>query len=232
LSYSDETKRGRMTPFWLAGTLLFAAGAQAADTGITDLGNGQYRIGEILIDKPARRFSVTGVVIRDEQPLEYLAVKKDGYKAYESLFELKTSATEFNLACILIGLNAEHAVLPEYHFDPTPVVGDPVAIRIDWEKDGETISTSPEQLFLEGGKKVVSNQWVYTGSLIPPGQPYMAEESGTLIGFVHDKDSIIEHREGIGLGQFGMVSVDKSMAPPRGTAVRVTVSNITPVAGP
>jgi len=227
-----KTDCRRLIAAWLAAAAWLATGAQAADPGIVDLGDGKYRIGEILIDKPARRFSVTGVTIRDTQPLEYLAVKKGGHKAYESLFELDTTATEFNLACILIGLNAENAVLPEYHFDPTPVVGDPVVVSVEWERDGETRRVSPEQLFLEDGEKISSDSWVYTGSFFPPDYPYLAEQSGTLIGFIHDKDSIIEHREGIGLGKFGRVELDKSMAPPIGTPVRVTVGNAAPAAAP
>ncbi|MCG6965448.1 MAG: YdjY domain-containing protein [Chromatiaceae bacterium] len=204
----------------------------AADPAITDLGNGRYQIGEILVDKAARRFTLTGVVIKDQQPLEYLAVKKAGYKAYESMLELNTTATEFNLACILIGLNAEHAVLPEYHFDPKPVQGDPVAISIEWERDGETRTVSPEQLFLDSGKPVESNTWIYTGSFITRENVYLAEEFGPLIGFVHDKDSIIEHRDGIGLGRLGLVEVDKTIAPLLGTPIRVTVTNLTPPASP
>jgi len=58
-----------------------------------------------------------------------------------------------------------------------------------------------------------------------PGKRYLAEEAGTLIGFIHDQDSIIEHRDGIGLGQFGKVAIDRDLLPPMGTAIRIRIEN-------
>ena len=197
-----------------------------ADTPpLVDLGDGRYQMGEILLDKPARWFSVPGRVIRDQPPLEYLAVKKTGHKAYESLFELDTTANEFNVACILIGLDADNAILPKHHFDVEPVQGDAVTVEIEWRLDGGEKIVPAETLFLVDGKPVESSGWVYTGSVILPDKRYLAEEVGTLIGFVHDQDSIIEHREGIGIGRFGEVKINQSAAPPLGTPIHVIVRN-------
>jgi hypothetical protein len=182
-------------------------------------------MGEILIDKQARWFSVPGRVIRDEPPLEYLAVKNAGHKAYESLFELDTTANEFNVACILIGLDAGNAVLPKYHFDPEPVQGDSVAVEIEWGVDEERKTVPAEALFLVDDKPVESSGWAYTGSVILRDKRYLAEEAGTLIGFVHDQDSIIEHREGIGIGKFGEVRINRSLSPPLGAQIRIVVRN-------
>ena len=217
---------------WILVAVLGVSDAWAGGPPITDLGDGRYRLGEILIDKPARTFMLAGVMIKDEPPLEYLAVKKDGQKAYESIFALNTTATEFNIACILIGLQAEHAVLPEFHFDPNPVQGDPGKLEIEWERDGSVKTLAPEQLFLLDGKPTPAATWIYTGSVELSAGDYLAERSGTLIGFIHDQDSIIEHREGIGLGNFGSVQIDKSVAPPVGTVMRLTVTNATPRSGP
>ena len=63
---------------WILVAVLGVSDAWAGGPPITDLGDGRYRLGEILIDKPARTFMLAGVMIKDEPPLEYLAVKKDG----------------------------------------------------------------------------------------------------------------------------------------------------------
>ena len=90
---------------------------------IRDLGDERFQIGNIIVDKAAGKFTVPGKVLRLEPPLEYLAVKKGGAKGYESLLELESSAVEFNLACILIGMSNENITAPQYQFDQAPVAG-------------------------------------------------------------------------------------------------------------
>ena len=69
--------------------------------------------------------------------MEFIAVVQGAVKDYEAVLELNTMAVDFNLACILIGLNPDHAEPPAYHFDPAEAVGDPVDVQIRYELDGE-----------------------------------------------------------------------------------------------
>jgi hypothetical protein len=64
---------------------------------------------------------------------------------------------------------------------------------------------------------------VYTGSLLLNDGQYMADISGTLIGFVHLAESVIEHKQGVGLGNYGSVTVNPQVTPPVGTAIELTV---------
>ena len=105
---------------------------------VEELGNQRYRIGSIKVDKARGSFTVPGAILRDKPPLEFLAVMKAGSKAYERLVELDSSAIEFNLACILIGLDPEKGKAPRFHFDREPVEGDAVQIWVRWERDGKT----------------------------------------------------------------------------------------------
>jgi hypothetical protein len=182
-------------------------------------------LAKIEVDRVARVFVVPGRIIRRDQPLEYLAVKQGGHKAYEAVLELDTSATDFNLACILIGLDGARSTPPEHHFDPRPVNGDQVELTLEWGEGDERKALDPQELFRIDGKPITHDAWVYTGSaILAPGR-YLAEEAGTLVGFVHDRDSIIEHRSGIGLGAFGSTVIDKEMLPTEGTAIRLRVRN-------
>ena len=201
-----------------------AANKDQPQAAIEDLGNQQYRIGPIQIDKKNKQFSVTGKIYRLLSPLEFLAASKGGQKRYESMIELDSSAHEFNLACILIGLDAKNAKPPKMHFDENSTMGDKVDITIEWQAAGKKISATPEQLLSGKGLKLKNANWNYTGSLLVPGGEFMAEVDGTIIGFVHDPSSIIEHQEGLGLGQYGLIGASK-LAPPVGTRVTLSIRN-------
>jgi len=192
---------------------------------VEDLGDGRYRVGAIEIDKEARRFTVPGTIIdlEENMPLEFLAIAKGGVKSYESLIELDVSAVEFNLACILIGLDADKATHPKMHFDPDPVAGDAVDVRVSWVRDGEEQSHAIERL-LRGAPDAAEHVWVYTGSFFTPHGDYMAMQVGTLIGFVHDPESIIQHQAGLGIGNYGAITFDPEVRPPAGTPVKITLS--------
>lgn len=207
------------------GLFSLPAAATEPQPPVEDLGDGRYRIGAIEIDKEAQRFSVPGAVIdlAENMPLEFLAVAKGGLKSYEALIELDVSAVEFNLACILIGLDADKATHPKRHFDPDPVTGDVVDVRVSWQRDGQEQAYDIERL-LRGTPDAAEHLWVYTGSYFTPKGDYMAKLVGTLIGFVHDPESIIQHQTGLGLGNYGAITYDPDVRPPAGTPVKITVS--------
>jgi len=210
-------------------SLALNAGAEEAVSNsqppIKDLGGNQYQVGQISIDKNKAQFRVPGKVIRTEPPIEFLAVTKGGMKAYESVLELEVNAFEFNLACILIGLDAENAVMPDYHFDEKPIKGDRVEVYVEWQENDRTVSIPIAELLSEGEKepKPPTSEWVYTGSVFLPDGIYLAALDGVLIGFVHDPSTIIEHRTGVGMGSYGSIMVSKK-APALDAQIVVVVS--------
>lgn len=217
---------------WLAVTGT-AAGAEpekpSGKTAVEDLGHGQYRIGAIRIDKAKGRFSVPGTVIKLQQPdspLEFIAVTKGGYKQYEAVFEMDTTAVDFNLACILIGLDASHGVQPKQHFDPQALKGDKVEIFVSWAGKKKTRRVPITDVLRVANNAHPDDEWIYTGSFFSPDGRYMADESGTLVGFVHDPESIIQHRFGLGLGDYGAVIKNPDVVPPPGTPIMLEISRL------
>jgi len=191
---------------------------------IVQLGEGQYAIGAIRVDQKTGILQVPGKVIRITPPLEFLAVTKGGLKAYESLLELESDAFEFNLACIMLGLDAKNANSSDHHFDPRLVEGDPVEVWVSWQQDGKTIRMAGAQILGGKGAESASDEWIYTGSSFAPNGKYMAATDGTLVGFVHDPASIIEHKQGLGLGDYGAVGdANNNVAPPVGTPVTLSI---------
>lgn len=193
---------------------------------IEKLDGERYRIDNILIDKAKGEFTVPGRVLelRDEDsPVEFIAITKGGYKSYEAVFELDTSAVAFNLACILIGLDADRATRPKRHFDPDPVTGDAVDIQVSWEEDGTIRQMAVAETLRMSKKPGQGDEWIYTGSYFGVLGNYMAETVGTLVGFVHDPESILQHRHGLGLGDYGAVTQNHEVLPDPGTPVRIHV---------
>ena len=194
---------------------------------LEDLGEGRYRIGTITVDKTERKFSLGGKILHLNAPLEYLAVKTEGAKGYESLLELNTLAVDFQLACILIGLDDEKSVKPRFQFDENEAEGPAVDITISWDVDGEVKTTKAAKALAAGDGPFTDDGWVYVGSMPSPQDgSLLAEMWGTLIGFVHDPISIIEHRKGAPAGSYGMVTGNADLLPPEGSPITLTVSAV------
>lgn len=193
---------------------------------IEELGDDRYRIGNITVNKSARSFTVPGIVKHVDEPLEYLAVINGGIKEYESLLELSTTGSQFQIASILVGLDEEQSVKPRYQFDEREAVGQRVRIDISWVANGKTRTVSADEALSIENRTDSDDDWVYIGSLSQENGDYMADTIGSLIGFVHDPFAIIEHRTGLGMGAYGSITGNSSLLPPEGAPVTVSISVI------
>ncbi len=216
--------------------LFFGMSALAAEdtttTPVEKLGGERYRIGEITVDREASSFSVPGKILHLTDALEYLAVSKGGMKEYESLLELETSPGDFNLACILVGLDDENSVKPRFQFDENKAQGQRVEVVVSWEQDGKVVSVSGENLLKLGDAAFDDDHWVYIGSATGNyGKEFMADAGGTLIGFVHDPYSVIDHANGAGIGNYGLVTGNEEILPPVDSEISLTVTVVQEQAG-
>jgi len=189
------------------------------------LGGDRFQIGAVVVDKPARRFSVPGRVNVLGKPLEYLATAPGGMKGYETLLEIDTTGSEFNLACILVGLEPDPKLSRYMRYNQAPLVGQRIALSIAWTDDGKRrqISAAEGLLNPEAGVKADAVQWVYTAAAVgDPAPRFIADVTGTLIGFVHDPNCIIDSVAAIGVGAYGSVR-GSALMPPVGTPVELIV---------
>ena len=140
---------------------------------LKSLGDDRYQIGAIVVDKRARRFSVPGRVHLLGKPLEYLATAPGGMKAYETLFELDTGGSEFNLACILVGLERDPKLGPVERGIQAPLTGQTVAISIAWSDGGKRrqISAAEAMLNPEAGVKPADGRVGLHRRAVPYRQP-------------------------------------------------------------
>ena len=171
----------------------------AADPGVSPepvverLDGGRIRVGSILIDQTAGELTVPGTV-NPVTVLEYLATTTGGVKSYESALDLEATALEFNLALILLGLDAEHGVPSDEKFDPEPPQGDPVEIWVEsTAPQGERRWRAEELVWdLKEQRALAEGPWVYTGSVFLPEGEFLADLVDVLIGFMHTPESIID----------------------------------------
>lgn len=223
------------SPLKLAGllaTLCLLQNASMAQDGngmkmssVDELGDERYQIGKIIVDRNKAEFSVPGAILHLNEALEYLAVSTGGMKDYESLLTLTTSPRDFNLACILIGLDDSKSTKPRYQFDEREPDGQSVVITLTWEANGESRTVSGANAMVAGDETFDDHSWIYIGSSTSEnGQQFMAEMGGTLIGFVHDPYSVIDHKTGGGIGAYGLLTGDESVLPPEGTAITLTIA--------
>jgi hypothetical protein len=189
------------------------------------LGNDRYQIGAVVVDKRARRFSLPGRVLVLGKPLEYLATAPGGMKAYETLLEVDTTGSEFNLACILVGLERDPRLGPVARTNQAPLPGRRIAISLAWSEGGKRRQVSAAEAILnpEAGVKPEAVEWVYSGGPVSdPGAGFVPDLTGTLIGFVHDPNCIIDSVVGVGVGAYGSVR-GSALMPPIGSTVELIV---------
>ena len=189
------------------------------------LGNDRFQIGHIVVDKRAGTFSVPGHVHVLGKPLEYLATSTGGMKAYEALLELDATGSEFNLACILLGLERPPNQAAFQRYSRGPLAGQRAVLYIAWS-EGATrrrLSAADALTNPRSGAKAEAIDWVYLGSPASrPGGPFAADVAGTLVGFVHDPNSVIESVGGVGIGAYGSVQGNTAL-PPVGSAIELIV---------
>jgi hypothetical protein len=212
---------------FVAATSAFAQSAPPATSSpaaVERIGPNQLRIGNVNVDLSRREISVTGKV-NMVMTLEFLAGTMGGNKGYETALELETDAVRFNTACLLIGLDPAHAVRPERHFDPRPPAGDPVEITVSWDDNGSRRTVDGAQLLYDRQKDrtLEGSRWVYTGSTIIPNGPFMAEQDGVLIGFVHTPAPLIENVSAEALNRYGQLILNPKLGLSPGSRITVTV---------
>jgi hypothetical protein len=223
---------------WLVAAITSAASisvqpafAQAAEPppsivgSLKPLGQERYQIGRIVVDKRSHSFTVPGRVHALDKPLEYLATSPGGRKAYEALLELDASGSEFNLACILIGLERDPKLASSKPPGVANVVGQRVAMSVAWTQDGQRRQvTAAEALFnADARAKIESVEWVYTGSFTSiDGTRFAPDYTGTLITFIRDPTGIIEAVSGVGVGPYGSMRGSAAL-PPEGSAIELIV---------
>ena len=171
---------------------------------VKSLGQERYQIGRIVVDKRLHRFTVPGRVHALDKPLEYLATSPGGRKAYEALLELDASGSEFNLACILIGLERDPKVGCQ-QAARRGQRGRPASCHVGglvagWPAAPGNGSRGIVQCRRQDEDRIGRMGLHRARSHRSTARRFAADFTGTLITFIKDPTGLIEAVSGVGVG--------------------------------
>lgn len=177
---------------------LFLQAEEAAPStprpAVTQIGEHQYRLGEIEIDAKAREITVPVVVnMREGGPLEYVLVHEHG-KVHESIFTTSISPLHLQIALKLLKFEPGYGdvfnllLAPEILEEEGGTVeerGD--AIEFSFLAEGKTQPIPVFDFVMDGltSAAMKGAPWIYTGSKVENGT-FLAEAEGSIIAIYLD----------------------------------------------
>lgn len=191
---------------------------------IEKIGGGVFKIGEIMINKPARTISFPAQVNMDKGMLEYLIVHRAG-KTHESLLRTSISPYHLQVAFILLGYEGTDKRL-EGQGAPDRPKGEPVRISVADVAGKESKPFLVEEWLVnrvgEEFRDIKPLDWVFCGSFVTPEGYFMSQETGSIAAIWHDPVAIIDNASPGGESN-RIWFVKQGTVPPVGTAVTVTI---------
>ncbi len=203
---------------------------------ITEIGPGQYQIGDVRLDKNARTLTFPAVLNMNDGLIEYLIVAYTG-KTHESLLKTETQPFHIQLGLLLLGakgakfepLTAEpaggpisaSALLKE---GTKPVPGDPVRIAIQWNFKEQKKGGPIEDYILNNSTKapMTRGDFIFNGSRVWKGT-FIAQREGSIVSTITDYDALINNpRPGHDHDDNWQI-IAKDL-PPLGTPVQVVIT--------
>lgn len=191
---------------------------------IEKVGNGEYRLGEILVNKAERSITFPAQVNMDSGLLEYLIVHNKG-KTHESLLRTRIDPYNLQIAFLLLGFEGAEQRLA-MQGDPAPPKGDRIRITVSAVVGQKNVVIPVEQWLVnkigEDIKDVAPINWVFSGSYVDSGR-FMAQETGSMAAIWHDPVALIDNASPGGESN-RIWFVKQGTVPSVGTPVKVTIT--------
>ena len=187
------------------------------------IGEGKFRLGDILVNKIERSISFPAQVNMDRGLLEYLLVHNKG-KTHESLLRTMVAPYNLQIAFMLLGFEGTEQRLAMQGAADTPK-GDRVSILLS-TTTGQAATLFPAESWLaiktdETMTDVSSINWVFTGSYVDDGR-FLAQETGSMAAIWHDPVALIDNASPGGESN-RIWFVKQGRVPPVGTPVTITI---------
>jgi hypothetical protein len=177
--------------------LPFLAGAEDNATKLPEIvraGDGLYRFGKVLIDRPAGTISFDGVSNQVNGLIEYGVVHENG-KVHESLFRTSVRPQIVHASMLLLKLKPAGGFFENLWAEKPKVIDysqHAVAIMVHWELNGTKYERSLEEMALnqKNDRPMGKNSLIFTGSRFIEGT-FMAESSGSVLAVYADDNAIL-----------------------------------------
>lgn len=178
--------------------------AAAPKPQVEKLGEGKYRIGEVIIEAKSREIRFPAKVNMDGGLLEYIICKKQG-KLHEALLATEINATHLSLAFTLLryvpspelfGLRDETGHPTGFYPEVPAAVkaGARIAVEVEWTADDKThrlpINDWIQLTVKDTG--MLAGPWLYTGSEFYEGK-FIPEMTGDLGAIMVDQGCLINY---------------------------------------
>lgn len=159
---------------------------------IEKVGDGLYRLGDIVVNKRDRSITFPARVNMDSGMLEYLLVHRRG-KTHESLFNTLIEPYSLQIAFLLLGYEGAKEPLT-MQGDPTVPQGEALRILVTPASGGAPFPADQWVMnrFGDEIRDVPPMKWVYTGSFSFQGR-FMPQESGSVVAIWHDPAAMIDN---------------------------------------
>lgn len=232
----------------IAAAVMFAALLAAAALARTQAASGdqprihrldgdRVQVGAAVVDAHLRTVTVAGRVnMQEGGPIELLACLPSG-KVHESVFVLDVLPMDLQLALLLLDLHEGRNPAVHYQSDDPERLEEPAAmvrIGVEWHDPAASLDSAllraPAERFLyslSADTGVATAQWAFLGSMNYEGR-FGADLEGSLITTYHDPLAVLElvdpavndnaYRANVGY------NVNKSLCPPVGTPVTLTIT--------
>ena len=164
---------------------------EPAAAGLESLGEGRFRIGNVLFEKEAGQITLPGRVNMNEGLIEVFACTERG-KLHEATLVLDVDPLHLQLALISLGL--EYGRVLEEQGEARRPEGDPVLVFVEWGEGESKQRWRAEDLIWNGPAESPMEHvsWVFAGSKVINGT-FMASVEGQLITTYHDPYAILDN---------------------------------------
>ena len=174
----------------------FAGGEIGEYPEISEINPGQFKFGQILIEKEIREFSLPAICNQTSGLIEYALVHDQG-KTHESLFRTPVSPKLIHATFLLLKENPQPSFFKLMESRGADIAQIPtIQIFVEWEQNGtsykEEINTMIKNQSAE--RMLSQNAFVFTGSKVIEGV-YLAEEDGSIVAVYHDSRSTLNSRD-------------------------------------
>jgi hypothetical protein len=180
----------------------------------------------VQVDVRKKQVRVDCQALGVEAPLEFLCVLS-GTNEHESVLRTPALPSHVHAALLMIGLEpGEPVKYSEAAKKWFPPHGPPLAISVEFQKGGKTVTLPASRLMrsIHDKKPQPSHPWIFAGSRVMPDGNYAADVTGYVVSVVNFDLSMIDIPDlASNANETLEWEIDKDTAPPAGTAVTMVI---------
>ena len=184
------------------------------------------KLPHIQVDVQRRQVRVECQMLGVETPLEFFCVLS-GTSEHESVLRTPAQPSHIHTALLMLGLEpGEPVKFSEAAQKWFPPHGPPLAISVEFERDGRAVSLPAHRLMrsLQDKRPQPPHPWIFAGSRVMPDGNYAADVTGYIVSVVNFDLSLIDIPDlASNANETLEWQLNPETAPPAGTRVTMVI---------